>query len=408
MSTPPDTTKSDLYSELGVDPRSTEVEIRSRIEEERERSNLLKKIPKRRSEAESRLAHLAEIEHVLLNPSARAAYDARPKAAEQSASAMSAPERLSTSATGLKLDVENAHFCTSCGAALSDGARFCEECATPILAHDATPRDRAPKVPDVLLTDRIGDDKAAVVSTKSVAEIPETTAPILVSPGTRTIKSPPTGPSPFNIVVPLVLIAVLSAVWFFNSKTASPVAVPPAPGQVADLRSPGNAELKTPTSSRRSSDPSRSGADDLETTVQRDPRAARRLNTQGLQALVGPHRDLNEAKRLFQKAVQLDPELVEALNNLGDVCGILEDYRTSEAILTKVLTMAPKRRVAHGNLGYVEAKLGNIDQAEFHFCEYIRAFDNFDKGTSKLKGSFTDPDPHVQTAVNLTIANCKP
>jgi hypothetical protein len=59
-------------------------------------------------------------------------------------------------------------------------------------------------------------------------------------------------------------------------------------------------------------------------------------------------------------------------------------------------------------MGYVEAKLGNIDRAEVHFCEYIRAFDSFDKGRSKLKASFGDPDPQVQNAVSLTIANCRP
>ena len=201
----------------------------------------------------------------------------------------------------------------------------------------------------------------------------------------------------------------VAIIWFFNRKPAQTVVVPPASGQVADLRPPGNAELQTPTGARRSNDPSRSGSDDLETTVQRDdPKAARKLNTQGLQALAGPQPDLIEAKRLFQKAVQFDPENVEALNNLGDMYGRLEDYKTAETILAKVLTMAPKRRVANGNMGYVEAKLGNIDQAESHFCEYIHAFKSFDNGTSKLKGSFTDPDPQVQTAVNLTIASCKP
>jgi Tfp pilus assembly protein PilF len=150
------------------------------------------------------------------------------------------------------------------------------------------------------------------------------------------------------------------------------------------------------------------GSADSGNTVQRDSKAARKLNSEGLRALAGPQPNLVEARRLFQKAVQLDPENVELLNNLGDVVGRLEDYKTAEAILAKVLTMAPKRRVANGNMGYVEAKLGNIDRAEVHFCEYIRAFDSFDKGRSKLKASFGDPDPQVQNAVSLTIANCRP
>jgi tetratricopeptide (TPR) repeat protein len=149
-------------------------------------------------------------------------------------------------------------------------------------------------------------------------------------------------------------------------------------------------------------------ADSSETSVQSDPSAARRLNAEGLRALAGPQPNLAEARSLFQQAVQLDPENVEMLNNLGDVVGRLEDYKTAEAILAKVLAMAPKRRVANGNMGYVEAKLGNIDRAEVYFCEYIHAFDSFDKGEAKLKGSFGDPDPRVQNAVSLTIANCRP
>jgi Flp pilus assembly protein TadD len=142
--------------------------------------------------------------------------------------------------------------------------------------------------------------------------------------------------------------------------------------------------------------------------VRRDSKAARKLNAEGLRALAGTHPNLVEAKRLFEKAVQLDPDNVELLNNLGDVVGRLEDFKAAEGIFAKVLIMAPKRRVANGNMGYVEAKLGKIDRAEVHFCEYVRAFDSFDKGEARLKASFGDPDPQVQNAVNLTIANCRP
>lgn len=378
MSTPPDTAKSDLYLELGVEPRSTAAEIIARIEEERERSNLLKKIPKRRSEAVSKLLQLAEIERVLLNPSMRAAYDARSKGGEPSPSTGLATERLLTSAPATTPKSEKVKFCPSCGAALPEGASFCEAC-----------------IPDRVVLPPVGGTTG--LAEKAVKSGASYSAPTELR-----------GPIPFIYMVSMLFLAVLALIWFLNRKPELPVAVSPGPGQAMDLRTPGNAELKSPTVSRRSSEPSRSGPDDLETTVRRDSKAARKLNAQGLQALAKPQPDLIEAKRLFQEAVEFDPEYVEALNNLGDVCGILEDYKTAEAILSKVLTMAPKRRVAHGNMGYVEAKLGNIDQAEFHFCEYIRAFKSFDRGTSKLKGSFTDPDPQVQTAVNLTIASCKP
>lgn len=240
MSTSQDQSKGDLYSELGVEPHSTAAEVMARIEAERERSNLLKKIPKRRSEAESRLARLAEIERVLLNPSARAAYDVRPKGGEQSAQAMLPPEQPTTSAAVVKHDVESAHFCTSCGAALSVGASFCEECATPIPPQDATRPDHETKGPGIPI---ISDGRIH----KSVAEAPETpNKPIPVLTGTKTIKPPAPGPSRFMFLVPIVLIAVLGAIWFFNRKTALPVVVPPVPGQVTDLRPPQPSLLNHP------------------------------------------------------------------------------------------------------------------------------------------------------------------
>jgi len=171
----------------------------------------------------------------------------------------------------------------------------------------------------------------------------------------------------------------------------------------------GDTSRQQPNSERGStSNPSTSESDGAGTTVRRDSKAARKLNTEGLRALAGTHPNLVEAKRLFEKAVQLDPDNVELLNNLGDVVGRLEDFKAAEAIFARVLTMAPKRRVANGNMGYVEAKLGKIDRAEVHFCEYVRAFDSFDKGEARLKASFGDPDPQVQNAVSRTIANCRP
>jgi len=33
------------------------------------------------------------------------------------------------------------------------------------------------------------------------------------------------------------------------------------------------------------------------------------------------------------------------------------------------MVVAPTRRVAHGNMGYVKAKLGKIEESEVQFCE---------------------------------------
>jgi len=65
----------------------------------------------------------------------------------------------------------------------------------------------------------------------------------------------------------------------------------------------------------------------------------------------------------LEKAAQLDPADIEILNNLGDVYGRNGEYRSAEAVLLRVLSLAPNRRVAFGNLGSVEAKLGKTEAA---------------------------------------------
>ena len=177
-----------------------------------ERSNLLKKIPKRRSEAESRLACLGEIERVLLDPSARAAYDARLQAGEPSAAEAPPAKRLSNSEPAATPYFKIPHFCTSCGATQSDDASFCEECGaalhdTPVQMGDTTGATEEP----------VGGRAAG--ATEIQPRVAVFTSPI-----------PPPGLSPFVFLVPIVLLAVMAAIWFFNRKPSQTAVVPPVSG----------------------------------------------------------------------------------------------------------------------------------------------------------------------------------
>jgi hypothetical protein len=145
-----------------------------------------------------------------------------------------------------------------------------------------------------------------------------------------------------------------------------------------------------------------------ERALENDPAESKGLNIQGLQLLKASNPDLNSVKSAFEKAVQLDPTNIQALNNLGYTYSRLGDFRSAEPILIKVLEMAPTRKVAQGNLGYVEAKLGKTSDAANHFCEYVRLFDSMDRGKTILKRTMTDNDSNVQIAVNETIAGCGP
>ena len=145
-----------------------------------------------------------------------------------------------------------------------------------------------------------------------------------------------------------------------------------------------------------------------ESTVDRsDAKSSKELNAAGLRLLSARQSDFSEAKRTFEKAVQLDSTNIEALNNLGYVYSRIGDYRAAEAALLKVLAVAPTRRVAHGNLGYVEAKLGKTQEAVNHYCQYVRQFDSLERGKSALvHANAADPDPNVQAAIEATVANC--
>ncbi len=88
-----------------------------------------------------------------------------------------------------------------------------------------------------------------------------------------------------------------------------------------------------------------------------DVKTSKKLNAAGLRLLSATHPDFKEAKLTFEKAIQLDSSNIEALNNLGYVYSRIGDYRSAEAVLLRVLAVAPTRRAAHGNLGYVEANL---------------------------------------------------
>ena len=130
------------------------------------------------------------------------------------------------------------------------------------------------------------------------------------------------------------------------------------------------------------------------------------LNAKGLQFLSFGQPDLQAAKLYFEQAIQADPNNLEALNNLGYVYGRSQDYPSAEAILKKVLVIAPTRRVALGNLGAVQAKLHETLEATGHCCQYVRQFDSIEQGKTTLIRVFNDPDPFVQAAVKATVENC--
>jgi len=237
LSTPKPSTIGDLYAELGVERHSTPDAILARLSEERERSNLLKRIPKRRVEAESRLVRLAEIERLLTNPTLRAAYEAQLLATEESDSATRGNFQTALPEPVPMPNHELDHFCRVCGLTLPDDAKFCEDCGASTKVSetgssglsDATTEGANP---DYGLPANIARDGDTDTTAK------QTPVPVVQAPPAA-VRKPKSGSSiPYILLILIpILMVIVGALWILNQKPTPPIAsAPPIPGQVTDLR----------------------------------------------------------------------------------------------------------------------------------------------------------------------------
>lgn len=230
-----DQENGDLYSVLDVPHDTSEAAIRAAIEAAREQANRLSKIPKRRAEAEARLAQLEQAERVLLDPKARVAYDTR-FASEPNTVPQPEPSQAPTVDTDLKAsrDPARQEHCRSCGAELVPNANFCDECGTPIQPSPSA-------------------DPVRVVEASNQA-VPSQ-APSAPPPRNLTPSSTPTNQTRGHIWLPALVIVLIASVvgvflYLHRMKVASPApAAPvnqPVNGQVADLRPPQASLLNHP------------------------------------------------------------------------------------------------------------------------------------------------------------------
>lgn len=82
--------------------------------------------------------------------------------------------------------------------------------------------------------------------------------------------------------------------------------------------------------------------------------------------------DLIEAEQEFRVAVELDPNYVEAWNNLGTVLADLGCYEDSVRVFERALEVFPLYADAHFNLGDVYASLGQPHRACEHWNRYLQ------------------------------------
>ncbi|MCK4388996.1 MAG: tetratricopeptide repeat protein [Desulfobacterales bacterium] len=75
---------------------------------------------------------------------------------------------------------------------------------------------------------------------------------------------------------------------------------------------------------------------------------------------------LQEAKRLYEEALDLDPEYVDALNNLGVIYIQDKKYSAARALFLKAIQLRPNYVDSHYNLACLHAIKGNVRQSLDH------------------------------------------
>lgn len=76
--------------------------------------------------------------------------------------------------------------------------------------------------------------------------------------------------------------------------------------------------------------------------------------------------EVEAARELLERAVERRPEMVEALCNLGNVHHSLRNFAQSETLLRRALALAPMRAELHTNLGNALFGLRRFDEALVH------------------------------------------
>jgi tetratricopeptide (TPR) repeat protein len=92
---------------------------------------------------------------------------------------------------------------------------------------------------------------------------------------------------------------------------------------------------------------------------------------------------LNAAKKNYEKAVKLNPQYAEAINNLGTVAYAQKSYRRATNHYKKALTLAPNSASMHSNLGTAWFARKKYDLA---FTSYQKALE-LDPNVFEHRGS---------------------
>ena len=107
--------------------------------------------------------------------------------------------------------------------------------------------------------------------------------------------------------------------------------------------------------------------------------------------------ELADAAAAFLRALELDPNFVEAWNNLGSVFDELDRPHEAVVAYRQALGLAPNYADAHINLGDTLAALGDAMGARRHWLAYLDE-DPLSPTAAEVRAKLLQPVPSPQDA----------
>jgi len=99
-------------------------------------------------------------------------------------------------------------------------------------------------------------------------------------------------------------------------------------------------------------------------------------------------KNLDVAKNLYNQVLEINPNHLQALNNLGAVFQELGEYHKAKSYFEKVIKINPAYANAHNNLGVVFQELGENQRAKSYFEKVIEIDPNYLEAHYNLGVSF--------------------
>ena len=105
------------------------------------------------------------------------------------------------------------------------------------------------------------------------------------------------------------------------------------------------------------------------------------------------------AKNLYNEILKIDPNFIDALNNLGIISKELGEHQKAESYFQKTIEIDPNFIDALNNLGIISKELGEHQKAESYFQKAIKIDPNFKTALNNLGLMFKELGEH-QKAIN--------